>query len=378
MDRLATAMWTSLGLIAWTHVGYPVTAGLAASRSRYRPSQSDHLPSVALVIAAHNEEAVIGERLDNALQLSYPPALLQVVVSLDGSTDGTLSVVEQYASRGVCVLANPRRGKVAAQNAGVRATASELVAFSDANSMWEPDALRRLVRPFADPEVGYVCGRLRLRDSETGDNREGHYWRYELWLRAKESRLGSITAGNGAIYAVRRSAYPELPAQHSHDIALPFRLRRRKLRSLYVPAAVAVEPMAATSSAEWERKVRMLSRSWNELLRGGMLDPRGLPPLYFAELVSHRALRYAAGPLHIVLLATALRLSSATRGARGLAAAHVIWLAAAVSGRLTGARNPLGALAWYYLVVSSASVAGLVQVLREGPQVVWATAEGTR
>ena len=132
-----------------------------------------------------------------------------------------------------------------AQNAAVRATSSDVVAFSDANSMWEPDALRRLVRHFADPEVGYVCGRLRLIEPGTGRNVEGQYWRYELWLRALESRLGSITAGNGAIYAVRRSAYVELEPGQSHDIGLPFRLRRAGLRSLYEPEAVASELVRA-------------------------------------------------------------------------------------------------------------------------------------
>ena len=146
-----------------------------------------------------------------------------MIVSLDGSTDGTRAIAEEFP--GVRVLANERGGKVAAQNAAARATGAEVLAFSDANSMWEPDALRRLVAPLADPEVGYVCGRLRLIDT-SGENVEGVYWRYELWLREQESRLGSITAGNGAIYAVRRSAYVDLPATSSHDIGLPFRLRR--------------------------------------------------------------------------------------------------------------------------------------------------------
>jgi glycosyltransferase involved in cell wall biosynthesis len=372
-------MWGSLALIAWTHAGYPAAAAAAASRSRYRSRRDDaHLPSVALVIAAHAEESVMRARLENALALDYPPGRLAVVVSLDGATDGTRRIAEAFASRGVAVLDNPRGGKVAAQNAAVRATASDVVAFSDANSMWEPDALRRLVRHFADPEIGYVCGRLRLVEPGSGRNVEGQYWRYELWLRAQESRLGSITAGNGAIYAVRRSAYLELSPGHSHDIALPFRLRRAGLRSLYEPDAVATEPAAASSSAEWERKVRMLSRSWHDVLRGGMLDPRGLPPGYVVALLSHRLLRYATGPLHVVLLIAALAQARAGRAGRAVAALHAAWLGLALSGRRARGRNPLAAFAWYYLVVTSASLAGLVRVLRQGPQVTWTPVEGTR
>ena len=276
MIALEVVMWTALALIVWTHVAYPLVAGLGARVRRFRAAADDaYLPSVTLVIVAHDEAGVIGERLDNALALDYPG--LDVVVASDGSTDGTNELV---VGRGVRLVAVERLGKTGAQDAAVRTSEAEIVAFSDANSAWEPGALRLLVRNLADPKVGYVCGRLRL----AGVSEEGLYWRYELWLRAQESGLGSITAGNGAIYAVRRSAYPELGSRYSHDIGLPYRLRRRGLRAVYEPAAVAVEPAAASTSAEWGRKVRMLSRSWYDTVRGGMLDPRGLGPVYYAEL----------------------------------------------------------------------------------------------
>jgi cellulose synthase/poly-beta-1,6-N-acetylglucosamine synthase-like glycosyltransferase len=379
MNRLGSAMWGSLALIAWTHAGYPAAAAAAASRSRYRPRTDDtHLPTVALVIAAHDEERVIRERLDNALALDYPSERLEIVVSLDGSTDRTRELAEAYAARGVVVVDNPRAGKVPAQNAAVRATASEVVAFSDANSMWEPGALRRLVRHFVDPEVGYVCGRLRLIEPGTGRNVEGQYWRYELWLRALESRLGSITAGNGAIYAVRRSAYVELAPGQSHDIGLPFRLRRAGLRSLYEPEAVASELAAPTTSAEWERKVRMLSRSWNDVLRGGMLDPRDQPPRYLVGLISHRLLRYATGPLHVVVLVAALALAKTTRSGRAVVAGHAVWLGLALGARRSPGRSRIADFAWYYLVVTAASLAGLARMASQGPQATWSAAEGTR
>jgi glycosyltransferase involved in cell wall biosynthesis len=375
MRALGTAMWGSLALIAWTHVGYPAVAGLLAARRRDPAPPPGEPPTVTLVIAAHDEERVMRARLENALALDYPRERLQIAVSLDGSTDGTRAIAESF---GVLVLDNPRAGKIAAQNAAVRATSSEIVAFSDANSHWEPDALRRLVARFADPAVGYVCGRLRLVDPESGRTVEGQYWRYELWLRDQESRLGSITAGNGAIYAVRRSAYPELAPEHSHDIGLPFRLARAGLRSVYEPAAVASEPVAPTTSAEWERKVRMLSRSWYDVLRGGMLDPRGLPAGYYVALLSHRLLRYGTGPLHVVLLAAALALAPRDRGARVLSAGHAAWLALALAGRAGAPPRRLSALAWYYLAVTAASLAGLMRMLRTGPQVTWTPVEGTR
>jgi cellulose synthase/poly-beta-1,6-N-acetylglucosamine synthase-like glycosyltransferase len=253
----------------------------------------------------------------------------------------------------------------------VTATTADVVAFSDANSLWQPDALRLLVRNLADPEVGYVCGQVRLEDGSGGDSRESLYWSFELWLREQESACGSVTAGNGGIYAVRRSAFLELGPEHSHDIGLPFRLRRRGLRSVYEPAAVAGERTLPTTGAEGLRKVRMLSRAWWEVLRGGMLRPRGQPPLYFAALVSHRVLRYASGPLHVVLLAASAALAPHDRRARALFTLQLAFGGLALVGRRRPTL-PLAGAAWYYAVVTGASVAGLGRALARGPHVTWA------
>src|SRR5207248_2669140 len=149
----------------------------------------------------HDEEAVIERRVTNLHALEYPAEKLEVVVTSDASTDRTEELAQAAGAR---VVRNPRGGKVAAQDRAVRETESEIVAFSDANATWAPDALRNLVRNFADPEVAYVCGRLELQSAD-GDNLEGVYWRYELLTRDAESRLGSVTGGNGSIYALRRS-----------------------------------------------------------------------------------------------------------------------------------------------------------------------------
>src|SRR5207302_10209737 len=165
-----------------------------------------YLPSVVVIVTAYNEESAIERRLENLRALDYPAELLELVVTSDASTDRTEELAEAAGAR---VIRNPRGGKVAAQDAAVRATDADVVAFSDANATWAPDALRKLVRNLADPEVAYVCGRLRL-EAPDGSNREGAYWRYELALRAAESRLHSVTGGNGSIYAGRRSAYGQV------------------------------------------------------------------------------------------------------------------------------------------------------------------------
>ena len=372
MARLNTAMWASLGLIAWTHAGYPLAAAAAASRRRYEPRRDPaHLPSVALIIAAHDEERVIAARLENALALDYPR--LEIIVSLDGSTDGTREIVERFP--GVRLLVNERGGKVAAQNAAVRATDADVLAFSDANSMWEPDALRRLVAVLADPEVGYVCGRLRLVGT-SGENLEGHV----LALRAVAARAGVAARVDHrrqrrhlrrAPVGVRGAPLHVEPRHRPAVPAAPGRAARG-VRA----RAVAVEPAAATTSDEWARKVRMLSRSWGDLLLGGMLDPRRQPPGYFAELLSHRLLRYSSGLLHVALLGCCLVLAPVSRLGAGAAGCP---RRRARPSRWRGGeacRSP--AFAWYYVVVTAASVAGLARMLRDGPQATWTPVEGTR
>jgi cellulose synthase/poly-beta-1,6-N-acetylglucosamine synthase-like glycosyltransferase len=372
MKLLQSLMWGSLGLIAWAHVGYPLAAATVARRRRYVPRRDEcFIPTVALIISAHDEVDVIRDRLENALTLDYPRDRLEIVVALDGAADGTRAIVESFAHERVHLLDLPRAGKIAAQNTAVDATKGDVLAFSDANSIWERDALRLLVRNLADPEIGYVCGRLQLVDGDAGTNHEGAYWGFELWLREQESACGSVTAGNGAIYAVRRSAFLKLGPERGHDMGLPFRLRRRGLRAVYEPAAVARERTLATTQAEWPRKVRMLSRAWWEILHGGLLDPRDQPPGFLAALISHRFLRYSGGPLHLILVTSSVLAAPRDDAARALVAFQLGAAALALVGWRLPGRVPLAGAAWYYVVVNAASVAGLARTLTRGPVVIW-------
>ena len=185
MLALEIIFWTSLGLIVWTHFGYPLATGLLARLRPHPVAKAPVEPSVVLIVAAHNEDTVIGRRIENLLTLDYPPQKLEIVVASDGSSDRTNEIVSEIAEREprVHLLACERGGKTLAQNRAVRETKSELVAFTDANTEWAPNALRRLVENFADTEVAYVSGKLQLTASD-GTNRESLYWRYELWLRS--------------------------------------------------------------------------------------------------------------------------------------------------------------------------------------------------
>ncbi len=367
MEAVVALFWASAALLAWTHAAYPLAAVAASKVRRRRPARApgagEHLPSVAVIVAAHDEEAVIERRVANLRALDYPADRLEVVVASDASGDRT---EELAAAAGARVIRNPRGGKVAAQDRAVRETDSEIVAFSDANATWAPDALRRLVAPFADPAVAYVCGRLSL-EAAGGSNREGLYWRYELALREAESRLGGVTGGNGAIYAVRRSDYVEVDPRFGHDLSLPYLLVQRGRRALYEPSAVAFERPTPTNETEYRRKVRMFEHCWLIVLRGRML--RRQPPAYLLRLVSHRHLRYASGLLHLVLLATSIALVADGWIYQAALAAQVALLAAAAAG--------VG-VARYYVLVTWATVVALWNLLRRGVPATWDAAEGTR
>ncbi|MEZ5076489.1 MAG: glycosyltransferase [Solirubrobacterales bacterium] len=391
----AIVFWLSAGLLVYTHLGYPLTLwvlvflfGRSPGEPPSRPgtvvppdptgaapaAAGEPPPTVSLIVPAYDEEEVIAAKVANALALDYPRDRLQVVVASDGSADATVACAREAGAD--LVLDLPPGGKVAALNAAAERASGELLAFSDANSSWAPEALRRLVAPFAEPAVGYVCGQVRFTDPD-GDNLEGAYWRYEMAVRELESSLAGVTAGNGAIYAVRRAAYLPLAASGSHDLSFPFLLAKRHLRSLYAPAARAEEKMVPTMEGEFARKRRMMLGLWDIVIGEGMLSPRGYPPLYAFELVSHRLLRYLSPLLHLLALLANVALLGHGWFFALTFALQLALLAAALLGRFW----PLAPfrIARYYVLTTASIAAGLWDRLRHrGAVGRWEKAEGTR
>jgi cellulose synthase/poly-beta-1,6-N-acetylglucosamine synthase-like glycosyltransferase len=355
--------WASSALIVHTHVGYPALLWLLARDKRRPDPETDATPPVTVVVAAYDEEDVIARKVENVLALDYPRERVELVVASDGSSDAT---VERAKAAGAdLVLDLPRGGKVRAQDKAVERASGEIVVFSDANAMLEPDALRRLVARFEDdPGLGYLCGQVRFTTDE-GTNQEGLYWRYEMAIRELESRLGDVTAGNGALYATRRESYLVVDPRMGHDLSFPFNMVKRGWRAKYEPRAVATEKTTPSNESEFRRKRRMMSHTWPILLAGGILDPRGYSPLYAFEVFSHRLLRYVTPFLHAVALATSARL-----GYRLALAAQLAVAAAAAIGRPPIAR--------YYVLVTASPAAGLVDYLVTGTEAGWEKAEGTR
>ncbi len=397
---LQVVFWVCAALIVWTQLGYALALAALASifaRARSTPpaghprspdrggahqevdSLDRALPHVSLIVAAHDEQRVIAAKVANALALDYPRELLQVIVACDGCADAT---AERARAAGAdLVLELPRGGKIRAQDAAVAQAAGEIVAFSDANSSWEPGALRELVRAFDDPRVGYVCGQVRFVQDAIGrdaSNQEGVYWRYELALRALESRLSSITAGNGAIYATRRDSYIVVDPIMGHDLSLPFNMVKRRLRAVYEPRARASEKMVPSLLGEFARKRRMMSHTWPIVLRGGMLSPRGYPPGYALMIFSHRLLRYSSPGLHLVALGTNIALVADGYGLPYNLTLYLqlLLLAFAALAGVLPLRAPR--IARYYVLTVASPAAGLWDWLRHGTPAWWDAAEGTR
>ena len=397
---LALLFWCSAALILWTQLGYALalaaiarilpsprgrrhaetgrSPGRGAADQDPQPAHRD-LPPLSLIVAAHNEQQVIAAKVANALALDYPHERLQVIVACDGCTDQTAARAREAGADLVLELA--RGGKIRAQDAAVERASGELVAFSDANSAWEPGAARALVAAFEDRHVGYACGQVRFLQAAQGrqaGNQEGLYWRYEMVIRSLESRLSSITAGNGAIYATRRSSYIVVDPIMGHDLSLPFNIVKRGMRAIYVPHARASEKMVPSVDGEFARKRRMMSHTWPILLRGGMLKPRGYPPGYALMVISHRLLRYITPMLHLLALLANIALLAAGAGPLYLITLLLqiaLLLAAALAGPLRA--RPL-LIARYYVLTTASPAAGLWDWLRHGTEASWDVAEGTR
>ncbi len=393
---LEIVFWLCAALIVWTQLGYAATLAAfvrlatpnvpspsAERRERHgrggATKDESPLPSTTLIVAAHDEQEVIAAKVANALALDYPRELLQLIVACDGCTDATAQRARDAGAD--LVLELPRGGKIRAQDAAVAEAAGEIVAFSDANSHWEPDALRELIGAFADTRVGYACGQVRFAQDAIGagaSNQEGIYWRYELAIRASESRLSSITAGNGAIYATRRSTYIVVDPIMGHDLSFPFNMVKRGLRAVYVPGARAEEKMVPSLAGEFARKRRMMSHTWPIVLRGGMLSPRGYPLGYALMILSHRLLRYITPFLHVFAF-----VANIVVVATGAGQIYTVTLTLQVvlgAGAGLGGLIPLRPLliARYYFLTTASLAVGLWDWLLHGTDAAWEAAEGTR
>ncbi len=304
---LVLLFWFSVLMIVYSYLIYPGLLWILTFWKRLPCyPEFDDWPTVSMILAAHNEAAVIREKIENSLALDYPREKLQVIVVSDCSTDGTDEIVGEYADRGIELYRmETQSGKTTAQNAGVRLASGEILVFSDANSIYAIDALKELLRPLSEPHVGCVCGELRyLNPEDQGAGKgEGIYWRYERFMKSRESLLCSTLGANGSIYALRRELFEELEGEIISDFIMPIRIWRKGHRVVYAPGAIATENSGASFQDEFRRRRRIIARSINSLWsEADVLNPFS-QGIFAVQMISHKVLRWLV-PIFLIVIFT--------------------------------------------------------------------------
>jgi cellulose synthase/poly-beta-1,6-N-acetylglucosamine synthase-like glycosyltransferase len=371
---LHTIFWLSALAIAATYFLYPMALlALGPLRSWHRTGTN--MPSVTLVISAYNEEAVIREKLENALALNYPRDRLEIMVISDGSADATDAIAAEYADRGIVLhRQQPRRGKSAGLTQFVPLARGEIVIFSDANSMYDAHAVQRLVRNFEDPQVGFVVGHQRyIEEQSPASASESLYWRYETSLKIQESRIGSVVCGDGAIYAIRASLFEPLREDDINDFTIPLKIVARGYRGVFDSEAVCYEKTAADFGGEFRRKVRIVNRSFRAVLRVRQaLNPFRVGIFAF-QLAIHKLLRWFVPFFLAALLAANIGLAWLDWPFyQATLALQIAFYLTALMRLIPGPRDlkPVY-IAYYFCIVNAAAAVGVLGTLFGRNIAVW-------
>jgi len=383
--------WISAVLVLYSYFLYPIIIFIAYSAKQVRRDMSylfsksdrriagpsvDRLPGVSLVIAAHDEEKYLQEKLANIAELQYPRDKLEVIIVSDGSTDGTNEILSRVADNQIRVILLPERsGKVNALNVGVSQAAHHILVFSDAATLFSPDTITKLVRHFSSPRVGVVCGHLKFRSSSESQQTEGVYWKYETALRFMEGRLGASLTASGAIYAIRRKCFPLLaPDVVIEDFVVPMHARKLGYSVQYDPEAVAIEYAAQTVSGEFTRRVRLAGGSFRALKE---LVCVPMNPMTRFAFVSHKLLRWIIPFLLILMLLANIALISTPRYVLLLVLQLMIylWGYLGFQFREQMQRVRFGLLGYFWLAMNLAFLVGFWRFLSGRQDRAWQRVE---
>lgn len=384
---LVLILSVSLASLIYAYVGYPVLIGLIARQlgrtdSALRSDSTEDLPELTVLIAAHNAEDCLTERIENILACDYPAQRVNVLVASDGSTDGTCRVVAQFAdSRVRAVSFHERRGKSATLIAAVDLVETPLIVFTDATTQFDPQALRRLARHFADPNVGLAAGKVMMVD-QNGSASESLYWKIENKIRGWEARLGITLGASGSIYAIRRSMFvtPSRPTIND-DLVFPILIRMtHQCRVVFDPSAGAYTSSTGGMYAEFLRRQRIGIGAFQCLspLRSGLL--RWENRWQAAAFVSHKLIRWI-GPFLLLAAFISNLILVADPVFKVLALLQLLGYGAAAYGILTTRQNLASRLArtgTSFVVMNVAIGFGICRWLIGDDRVIWNPTERPR
>ena len=378
--------WLSFIGIFYGFIGYPISLYMIECFFRKRETKKiyKYRPVVSFIIAAHNEEKSIIKKLENAISLDYPKDKLEIIVTSDNSTDATNSKVRKFIEQNknyniVLYKVKERKGKTNAQNEAIKIAKGEILAFSDANSIWEKNALIELITNFSDDSIQYVCGKLMYVNSfeNITSNAESTYWNYDLWMREIESGYGSVTAGNGAIYAIRKDNIKFIPAIECHDGLYPTLSVLDGKRAIYENNAIAYEKAGETSKDEFSRKVRMnrglLKTKYSYIQKYNPFKTGLFSYFYFC----HRYLRYSLYFFHIMLLISSGGLFD-NIFYRSMFLLQVLFYLIAIIGVILKIKNKLVFFPYYYTITIFAQLIAIIKSCAGMDKPFWEKAESTR
>ena len=370
-----TILWTSAALAAYIYVGFPVLLAFLQRFAKRPVAKRPIEPRVSVLVAAYNEARVIEEKIRNTIALDYPADRIDVAIACDGPRDDTTAIAQRAASQigegRVRVFAYPvNRGKLHVLNDTMRELSGDIVVLTDAASMLERDAVRRLVENFADPAVGAVSGVYRITrgDEAALGNQEDLYWKYETFLKQAEGDVGSILGCHGALYAVRRELYPyPAPTTINDDYVIPMRILQRGYRVAYDSSAVAREE--AHEMSGFSRRVRIMTGNFQQLseLRALVRPLRPLPLFFF---LSHKAGRLIV-PLAMIAMFVANLFLLREPFYRTLFGLQLGFYALVLLGALIRLRPRILRLPYYFCMINAAAFLGMYHALRGGRALAW-------
>jgi glycosyltransferase involved in cell wall biosynthesis len=370
--RAEVVFWLAAGIVLYTYAGYPLVLVLMRSLMRRPVRKAPIEPFVSILVPAYNEAHVIAAKIRNVLAIDYPRDRYELAIACDGPSDGTADIVRSMADghRVRAFLFEQNRGKLHVLNDVVPQLRGEIVAFSDASSMLEPNALRELVASFADPEVGAVSGvyRVQKKDAAHLGRQEDFYWKYETWLKKQEAALGSILGAHGSLYAIRRSLYPfPRPDTINDDYVIPLRIVQRGFRVAYEPAALAQEE--AHEMGGFGRRVRIMAGNFEQLreLKPLLWPPRPLMLFFF---LSHKAARLIVPPALIAIAAANLALLQSPLY-RWIALAQLAFYVLVALGASWQLRPKVLRLPYYFCMINAAALVGVYHALRGRQTLRW-------
>lgn len=390
---LEIAFWLGLALVFYAYLGYGLVLWVLvrlkrAFLRRTTTAETLPLPKVTFVVCAYNEEDWIQRKIDNSLALDYPRELVEYCWVTDGSDDRTAEIVREYpypAGLRWQLLHQPeRRGKIAAFQRAMQQINTQVVVSTDANTLVNPDALRLLVRHFADPGVGAVAGEKRILMAEKDDASsagEGIYWKYESLLKYWDAELWSVVGAAGELFAIRTECYEPVPPDTLvEDFYLTMRIAQRGWRVQYEPLAWASEASSASVTEEMKRKVRIAAGGLQAVWRlRALLNPLRYGLLSF-QYISHRVLRWTLAPLLLPILFV-INVSLAIKGNffyQILLLVQVLFYFAALLGWILEQRKlKVKALfvPYYFCLMNWAMYAGFLRLLRGRQSVLWEKAK---